>query len=130
MAQLPFDTSCEALYEDGYILSETDQGDISAYVDCPLVDGIPTGPNTFDDILKKRPVAKHGKMVRFSVFYKNRRYDVDWTAVPDNARPIRFRDGSNSLDGSGNEVFNGYHAVRLGYQYTENGKNTKEIKDL
>ena len=127
----PIDTSVEAEYSDGYILSETEQNDISAYVDCPLVDGVPTGPNTLNDILEKRPEALHGPMVRFSVFYHDARHDVMWEGLPTNARPIRFRDGYNYLDGSGNEVFGGWTGCRFGYQYNdESGKNIKEVKEL
>lgn len=131
MSQLPIDTSVEAEYSDGFILSETEQNDQSAYVPCPEVDGVPTGPNTLNDILEKRPEAEHGKMVRFSVYYKDARYDINWTTLPENARPIRFRDGYNYLDGSGNEVFGGWTAIRFGYQYNDqNGNNHKEIQEI
>lgn len=131
MAKIPFDTSVQAEYEDGFILDETEQGDISAYIECPLVDGVPTGHNTFSDILNKRPEAEHGKMVRFSVFYKDQRLDFDWTTLPDNARPIRFRDRSSWLDGDGNTGVTDWQGCRAGYQYNdEQGKNHKHIEEL
>lgn len=118
---LPIDTSVEAEYADGYIHSETELNDLSPYTE---VD------NTFNDILNKRPEARHGKLVRFSCFYKNQRYDVDWTTLPDNARPIRFRDGFATLDNNGNEA-HGFSACRFGYQFRDkDGKNIKEIKEL
>lgn len=127
---LPLDTSCQAEYEDGFILDETSQKDISAYVECPLVDGVPTGPNTFNDIIEKRPDIEHGRMVRFSVFYKDLRHDVDWTTLPDNALPIRLRDGYNYLDENGDETFGGWTGCRFGYQYDHAGKNVKEEIEL
>lgn len=128
---VPFDTSVEAEYEDGFILSETEQHDRSAYIPLEDVDGVPTGPNTLNDIVNRRPEAEHGRMVRFSVFWQGHRYDLMWDELPANARPIRLRDGSNSLNDRGEQVFNGYHACRWGYQYTDdNGKNQQFIKEL
>lgn len=127
---LPYDFSCEAEYADGFILSETNNEDQSAYDPIEIIDGVPTGPNTFSDILKKHPEAEHGRMVRFSVFRDNRRYDVDWTNLPDNARPIRYRDRSSYLDALGNTGVTDWHGLRFGYQYTENGKSIKEIKEI
>lgn len=121
MTPIPLDTTCQAEYADGFILDETTHDDISPY----------TGThNIFNDILEKRPEAEHGKMVRFSVFYKNGRYDIDWTTLPDNARPIRFRHGFITLDDAGNED-RGWSGMDFGYQYLdENGKNIKEVQEL
>lgn len=130
-AFVPFDTSVEAEYEDGFVLSETEQNDRSAYIKLELVDGVPTGPNTLNDIVNKRPEAKHGKMVRFSVFWKGERKDMMWAELPADARPIRLRDGTNVLDSNGQQTFGGFHACRWGFQYTdENGKNQQFIKEL
>lgn len=121
MTLIPLDTSCQAEYADGYIHDETTHEDLSPY----------TGEhNIFNDILEKRPEAEHGKMVRFSVFYLNNRYDFDWTRLPDNARPIRFRHGFMTVDQSGNET-SGWSGMQIGYQYNdENGSNQKVIQDL
>lgn len=121
MSQFPIDTSCEAEYADGYILSETEHSDIS-----------PFDPqfNVLRAIIDKHPEAEHGPMVRFSVFYKDNRYDVDWTTLPPNARPIRFRDGyfKSFTDGSSES---GWSGLRFGYQYLDkNGKNIKEVQEL
>lgn len=117
---LPIDTSVEAEYTDGFILSETEHGDVSPF----------TGVhNILNDILEKRAEAEHGRLVRFSVFYKNKRYDIDWTVLPDNARPIRFRHGFVTLDNTGASE-RGWSGIEFGYQYTENGKNIKEVKEL
>lgn len=119
---LPQDTSVEAEYQDGFILSETEHSDVSPY----------TGKdNIFNDILEKRPEAEHGPMVRFSCFYKDHRYDVDWTTLPINARPIRFRTAQLEMEvSSGAETFS-WLGVNFGYQYNDDdGKNIKEIQEI
>lgn len=119
---LPIDSSVEAEYTDGFILGETAQSDVSLYED---------GRNTFYDILEKRPEDDHGKMVRFSVYWKNNRYDIDWTNMPDNARPIRFRDGYHSRNMSTGDTETGWSGVRFGFQFNdESGKNHQEIQEL
>jgi len=118
---LPLDTSVEAEYSDGYILSETEHNDVSQYGD----------GNILRDMIEKRPDAEHGKMVRFSCFYKDTRYDVDWTTLPDNARPIRFRDGKRERNMSTGEEHFEWTGCRYGYQYNdENGKNIQEVIEL
>lgn len=122
MKTLPLDSSVEAEYSDGYIHSETDLNDQSPYEKTA---------NVFNDILEKRPEAEHGRMVRFSVFYKNARYDVDWTTLPDNARPIRFRHMERASVGG--VWVSDPVAVRIefGYQYNdESGANQQEIMEL
>jgi hypothetical protein len=121
MSQLPQDTSCQAEYADGFILDETENDDLSIYFQ---------GENTFRDILRKRPEAKHGPMVRFSVFYKDERHDIDWGGLPANARPIRFRDRTAWLQDDGSSGVTDWHGCRFGYQYTENGRNTQEVTEL
>lgn len=117
------DTSCEAEYADGFILNETNLDDANPF------DG---EGNTFTAILKRLAEPEHGKMVRFSVFWQDRRYDVAWANLPDNARPIRFREGFNTYDLlSGESLESGFRAVSFGYQYNdETGKNHKEILEL
>lgn len=119
---LPLDTTVQAEYEDGFVLDETQHDDAPQFGD----DG-----NIFTDILQKRAETQHGRMVRFSCFWKDQRYDVDWTDLPDNARPIRFRHGyyTRSLDGSYEEK--GWSGVDFGYQYNdEDGANHKEVLEL
>ena len=118
---LPLDTSVQAEYADGYIHDETELNDLSPY----------TGThNVLNDIIEKRPEAEHGRMVRFSCFYNNSRYDVDWRNMPDNARPIRFRHGYMTLAANGSEE-TGWSGVDFGYQYTDNdGKNFKKVMNL
>ena len=118
---LPIDGSCEAEYADGYIHSETAHDDVSPY----------TGEhNILNDILEKRPESEHGKLVRFSTYYKDHRYDVDWNGLPENARPVRWK--QMEADAVGGEITE----VRLikvgfGYQYNDkNGKNIQEVVEL
>ena len=123
MTKTPIDTSVEAEYEDGYVHSETELDDISPFED---------GRNVFYDILEGRPEAEHGRMVRFSVYYQNQRYDVDWTQLPDNARPIRFRHGFSTLDVETGEVIaSGFTGVDFGFQWNdEHGQNHQEVLKL
>lgn len=118
---LPIDGSCEAEYADGYTHSETNFDDVSPY----------TGEhNILNDIIEKRPEIEHGSLVRFSCFYKNQRYDVDWHDLPDNARPVRWkRMEADSVGGVITEVR--LMQVGFGYQYNdENGKNIQEVREL
>jgi len=119
---LPLDTSIQAEYEDGFILDETELDDASQFVE---------GKNVFHDILNKLPEEEHGKLVRFTVFWKDNKYDINWTMLPDNARPIRFRHGfvRTSVDGAIQEQ--GWSGVDFGFQYNdETGKNLQEVLEL
>jgi hypothetical protein len=117
---LPIDSSVQAEYSDGFVLDETEHRDVSPY-----------NPkyNIFRAILNKEPEKEHGNMMRFSVFWKDQRYDVDWHDLPDNARPIRFRHGYHRWNAAGSED-SGWLGVDFGYQYLANGKSVKEIKEL
>ena len=119
---IPLDTSVQAEYEDGFILDETELGDENPYGE----------GNTFTAILEKRPESDHGRMVRFSCFYEDTRYDVDWTMLPDNARPIRFRHGFHTVNAAtGETVAQGWSGMDFGYQYNlEDGQNFQEVINL
>lgn len=123
MSKTPLDTSVEAEYEDGYVHSETELDDVSQFED---------GRNVFYDILERRPEADHGPMVRFSVYYQNQRYDVDWTQLPDSARPIRFRHGFSTMNVASGEILDsGFTGVDFGFQWNdEDGQNHQEILKL
>jgi len=119
---LPYDTSCEAQYEDGYILSETALDDVNPFTN----EG-----NTFTAILNNLAEADHGRMVRFSVFWQDHRYDIDWTAVPESARPIRFRHGYSTIDNNTGQVSSGWSGCDFGVQWNDNeGANQQEIIEL
>lgn len=119
--QLPLDTSVEATYADGFILSETEHNDVSPYN---------PQENILRAIINKDAEAEHGPMVRFSVFYHNQRFDVDWRDLPENARPIRFRDGYHHWHADGTEE-QGWSGCRMGYQFTdEQGRNVQGVQEL
>jgi hypothetical protein len=118
---LPMDSSIEAEFEDGYILSETEVGDTNPYGE----------GNTFTAILNRLAEADHGKMIRFSVFWKNQRYDIDWIQVPENARPIRFRHGYSTLHIATGDIESGFSGVDFGCQWNdESGRNQQEVIEL
>ena len=120
--KLPLDTSIQAEYESGFVLDETEHDDISPY---------DSNHNILRAILNKDPEPEHGKMVRFSVFYQNQRHDIDWRGLPDNARPIRFRNFSGDFAEGGVITNKRLNWVNFGYQYTdENGKNVQEVREL
>jgi hypothetical protein len=144
MTATPLDSSVQAEYADGYIHDETTLGDISPFgpfyqevedydenkVALGTFSTVQIDKNVLNDILEKRPEADHGKITRFSVFYQNNRYDIDWRSLPDNARPIRFRHGFLTIGSDGSEE-RGWTGVDFGYQYTDaDGKNIQEIRNL
>lgn len=118
---IPFDTSLEAIYSDGFILDETLCNDISPFN---------SNENILRAILNKDPEAEHGPLVSLSCFYKNQKYTIDWTMLPENARPIRFRHmEADQIGGEITEVR--CSGLDFGYQYTDNdAKNIQEVKEL
>lgn len=119
---LPLDTSVQSEYADGFVLDETEHNDISPY------DPV---HNILRAILNKDPEAEHGRMVRFSCFYKDHRYDIDWRNMPENARPIRFK--HIERDSNGGQWISDPRIVKLefGYQFTDtDGRNVQEVQEL
>jgi hypothetical protein len=112
----------EAEYADGYVHRE-DAQDHSPYV---------SGKNIFSDVLESRPVAAHGPMVRFSLVTPDATHTIDWTVLPDNARPIRFKHMERDLNGDGQwDGAARLVGVDFGYQYTdESGRNVQEVMSL
>lgn len=110
----------EAEYESGYVHREQPE-DHSPYV---------RGKNIFNDILEHRPEAVHGKMVRFALVGPEHTNTVDWTTLPDNARPIYSRDMEQ--DSIGGEIIETRMMKQIfGYQYNNpDGKNVKEITEI
>lgn len=125
--QKPADGFVEAEYADGYVHSQYELEDQSPYE---------PGRNTFSDIERFHPVADHGKMVRFSVYLHKDRIDIDWTAVPENARPIRFyyfeRDDQLFSDGHIEEgPGQRLMSLHVGYQWNDKfGRNHKRVSDF
>lgn len=114
------DYMLEAEYADGYVHRQDEQ-DHSPYA---------SGKNIFSDILYGRPVEPHGKMVRLSLVGPENTHNVDWSVLPDNARPIYLRHMSvDQVDGVlGQPHCNKYE---FGYQYNdEDGRNHKEVTEI
>lgn len=111
----------EAEYESGFILRE-DENDHSPY---------DREKNIFHAILNMRPCEVHGKMVRFSLVMDEKdTYNVDWTVLPDNARPIRFKHMEADFVG---DLMTDKRIVGIdfGYQFTDDeGKNQQEVVNL
>jgi hypothetical protein len=111
------DIYVEAEYDDGYVHREDDV-DASPYVE---------GRNIFDDILHRRPEDQHGKTVRFSLVVPDGRHDVFFDALPDNARPIRWKHMQTriTVEGESGPIMTG---IDFGYQYTDdNGENVQHV---
>ena len=110
----------EAQYADGYVLRE-DEHDHSPY---------DSMKNIFHAILHQRPVKPHGKMVRFSLVGPDVTHTIDWTTLPDNARPIYLRQMESDLlaGGEGEARCMSHH---FGYQYNDPaGHNHKELQEI
>lgn len=117
---MPLDSSVRAIYEDGFVLDETALEDTNPYGD----------GNTFTAILNRQPEPEHGRMVTFSCFWADARYDVDWTRLPDSARPIRFRHGYATLSSSGEQT-SGWSGVDFGAQWNDaTGANQQQVTEL
>ena len=120
----------EAEYKSGYVHSNEHQ-DISPYTLTTKVNGVATGYNILNDIINKRPSEFHGSMVRWSLIGPNKRWDIDWTTLPDNARPIYLRDMEQDFNVSGGTGETRIIKQDFGYQYNdEDGRNHKEIKEI
>lgn len=113
----------QAEYASGYVLTE-DERDHSPY---------DPGRNTFHAIMNGRPVeAGHGDLVRLSLIGPQMRYDIDWRALPDTARPVYYRQmqRTRAVDGSTDTgpVCLAHH---FGYQYTDaEGRNVQDVHEI
>ena len=110
----------EAEYADGYIHRQ-DKQDHSPYVSMA---------NIFSDILEQRPVPTHGKQVALRLVGPTNTYSIDWSTLPDNARPIYLR--NMSVDTVNGMIETPYCTkYKFGYQYNDkNGKNYKEEQEI
>lgn len=120
----------EAEYESGYVHSNQYQ-DVSPYAKTVKVDGVPTGPNIFNDIKEKRPEEAHGPMVRFSLVGPETTYNINWREVPESGRPVfvqKFeQDFINGIAVGPKRTTR----TTFGYQYNDaDGKNVKELINL
>lgn len=130
-----------AEYEDGFILDEAKQHDQSAFIPMELIDGIPSGPNTWNDIKERRPEAEHGRMVRFSALNDGTRpgpdglcqdYHIDWRGFPDNAKPIKaIKLNRRGVMGYGWVEEPNVERWLFGYEYhNADGSKVKEILEI
>lgn len=111
----------EATYADGFVHAETGD-DQSLYAE---------GRNVFHDILHRLPEAEHGGLVKLSLRGPDRRYDIDWTKLPSNARPVYFREMSHERNVATGETT--VQALRhvFGYQYNDpDGTNRQNLKEI
>lgn len=111
----------EAEYEDGFVHRQ-DERDRSLYEE---------GRNVFYDINNRLPERAHGSTVRFSLILENEHVHVDFTMLPDNARPICFKHMErDSKDGVFIEEPR-IVGIDFGYQYTdEDGINQQEVMEI
>lgn len=108
----------EAEYADGFIASDKNH-DVSAFSE---------GHNVFHDILHRLHESNHGRTVRVSLVMPDETINVDFTILPDNARPIRFK--HMERDSQNGQWIEDARCVGIdfGYQYTdENGENQQEV---
>jgi len=118
---VPRDSSVEAEYADENVHSELELGDVPQFGQ----------GNVLTDILSGKLEKEHGRMVRFSCFWKLKRHDVDWTKLPKNARPIRFRHGVSVQDVVTGETWSGWAGVDFGAQWNDRlGRSKKAIREL
>lgn len=111
----------EAEYESGYIHSEDEQ-DHSPFM---------RHKNIFNDILEKRPEKAHGKLVRFSLVGPKHTYSVPFADLPDNARPIYFRDMEMKTNIGTDENTVSMTKQTFGYQFNdEEGHNHREVQEI
>lgn len=116
------DTYIEAEYQDGYIHSELELNDISAWE--------PEKRNTFYDIINKLPEPEHGPMVRFSLVHAGNHYDIDWTKVPAGARPIAIKNKERDFNIHGWLEDARIVGADFGYQWTDEQGNHKKVENL
>lgn len=115
-----FDTSIQAIYADGFILSEAELNDTNPYGE----------GNTFTAVYNKLPEEEHGKLMVLTVFWKGVQTDLVWPELPEGARPIRFRHGYLIQTGP-RAGESGWSGVDFGYQWNDkDGKNHEVVEEL
>jgi hypothetical protein len=106
----------KATYEDGFVLFE-DEADQSPYDD---------GRNIFHAIAHERPCPEHGRLVEFALITPDRSHVVDWTKVPEGARPVRERHMEMQQVGG---VLGTPTVMQIifGYEYDQDGETVREV---
>lgn len=110
----------EAEYDSGFVLTE-DEADHSPY---------DAGRNTFHAILNGRPTEGHGPLVRFSLIGDGLRYDIDWTTLPEGARPVYYRQMQRgfTVEGGWQPAVCTSHS--FGWQATVDGESVREVHEI
>lgn len=112
----------EAEYEDGYKHSELMLLDKSPYE---------PGRNIFFDILNKLPVREHGKMVTFALIGGGQAYRIPWRDMPDNAKPIYYRQMERTWDYDTMAEISVKAVHFFGYEYWDaDGTKHKDIQEV
>ena len=97
----------EAEYSDGFVANEN-----MPYVDSSITMNMA--------ILSQINEKQHGRMKRFSMYFKNNRIDVDWTKTPIGSKPIRIKNMSRKLNFD-NPFTNSTEmlSIEFGYEYSK-----------
>ena len=107
----------KAKYQDGFILDEQKQNDVSLF---------DKKRNTFYDILNNLCEPEHGKLVELTLVLPDKISTIDWTTVPDNAKPIRYRTFEMNLNTGEQSLLK----TGFGYEYLKDGKNVQKIEEI
>jgi hypothetical protein len=116
---LAFVAYLKATYQDGFVLEE-DERDQSPYDE---------GRNIFHAIANSRPCIEHGRLVEFALITPDGSHVVDWTDVPEGARPVRERHMQMQQVG---EVLGAPTVMQIvfGYEYDRDGEVVREITEV
>ena len=103
------DGSLKAHFEDGYIIDEEKQKDVATLIQ---------EKNSLGEIifLIDNPHI-HGRLIRLICRIGNGNEEINWSLLPLNAKPIRIRKRSNSID---NKITSNLVSVEFGYEYINN----------
>jgi hypothetical protein len=109
----------KATYQDGFVLLE-DEHDQSPYDE---------DRNVFHAIAHSRPCAEHGELVEFALIMADRTHVVDWTSVPEGARPVRERHMQMQQIG---DVLGTATVVQItfGYEHDEDGTVVRDVIEV
>lgn len=101
-------TYIEAEYDDGFILNQIKNEDKALF----------SKPgNTFTDILNFAPVKYHGKMIRFSLYHKGRRHDINWRMTPFGAKPFILKTMASSIGNPYLGTLGNLQKIEFGYEF-------------
>jgi hypothetical protein len=87
------------------------------------------GRNIFHAVRESRACAEHGPLVEFALIGLEQTYIVDWTTVPDGARPVRERHMQMTQVG---DVLGAAEVVVMtfGYEYEFAGTTIREVVEV